>query len=248
MRKTITAIIFLIIIFVVNLIFYYLSDDYKFFLRKIKNTNDVVYLEEKVINDDEINNIDLENKKEEEKILEWAEVVELSKKNEKIFELKDNDSKVALKDEVVLWDNYMEINKLFSLYSLNKLEINSNLFDITDEYPDNYFEYYSKDLTLYFFPTKTYDEILDIFSVLDDELPFTLKEVNNFWDNSFYINLNENIKDRFVRLVISNKWVVFWLKIKKTEYNLVKDKLNSLRIIPEEKVIVENESLQIEKE
>jgi len=74
----------------------------------------------------------------------------------------------------------MEINKLFSLYSLNKLEINSNLFDITDEYPDNYFEYYSKDLTLYFFPTKTYDEILDIFSVLDDELPFTLKEVNNF--------------------------------------------------------------------
>jgi len=70
MRKTITAIIFLIIIFVVNLIFYYLSDDYKFFLRKIKNTNDVVYLEEKVINDDEINNIDLENKKEEEKILE----------------------------------------------------------------------------------------------------------------------------------------------------------------------------------
>jgi len=80
--------------------------------------------------------------------------------------------------------------------------MNSNLFDLTDEYPDNYFEYYSKDLVLYFFPTKTYNELVDIFSVLDDELPFTLNKLNNFWDSSFYINLDENIKDRFVRLVI----------------------------------------------
>jgi hypothetical protein len=60
------------------------------------------------------------------------------------------------------------------------LEINSNLFDLTDEYPDNYFEYYSKDLTLYIFPTKTYTDLYDIFSVLSNELPFSLKEVNNF--------------------------------------------------------------------
>jgi hypothetical protein len=58
--------------------------------------------------------------------------------------------------------------------------MNSSIFDITDEYPDNYFEYYSKDLVLYIFPTKTYSEIHDIFSVLDDELPFILNETNSF--------------------------------------------------------------------
>jgi len=248
MRKIIWTVIFLIIIFIVNLIFYYLSPDYKFFLKKIKNTDNVVYLEEKVINDDKIDELELINNKEEKKILSWAEVVELSKKNEKIFELKDNDWKVTLKEEVVLWNNYQKIIKLFSLYDLNKLEMNSNLFDLTDEYPDNYFEYYSKDLVLYFFPTKTYNELVDIFSVLDDELPFTLNKLNNFWDSSFYINLDENIKDRFVRLVISNNWVVFWLKIKKTEYNLVRDKLNSLKIILEDSEILEDEPLKNEKE
>jgi hypothetical protein len=60
------------------------------------------------------------------------------------------------------------------------LELNSNLFDITDEYPDNYFEYYSKDLTLYLFPTKTYKEVYDIFSILKDELPYNINEINNF--------------------------------------------------------------------
>jgi hypothetical protein len=69
---------------------------------------------------------------------------------------------------------------LFSIYKLNKLEINSNLFDLTDEYPDNYFEYYSKDLTLYIFPTKKYTELKDIFTVLSSELPITINEVNNF--------------------------------------------------------------------
>jgi len=81
MRKIIWTVIFLIIIFIVNLIFYYLSPDYKFFLKKIKNTDNVVYLEEKVINDDKIDELELINNKEEKKILSWAEVVELSKKS-----------------------------------------------------------------------------------------------------------------------------------------------------------------------
>jgi hypothetical protein len=61
---------------------------------------------------------------------------------------------------------------------------------------------------------------------LTKELPIKIKEVNNYWDKSFYINLNNDIEDRFVRLVVANKWVVFWLKVKKTEYDLVKEKLN----------------------
>lgn len=220
MRKIIGFIIFLIIIFVVNLVFYFLSDDYRFFLKKIKDTDQVVYLEEKII-DDTV----------EQNTLEWAEIAKISDKNEEIFELKDDTWKRVLKSEIILWKNYQKIIDLFSIYDLKILEMNSSIFDITDEYPDNYFEYYSKDLVLYIFPTKTYSGIYDIFSVLDDELPFTINETNSFWDKSFFINLNDDINDRFVRLIISNEWVLFWLKIKRTEYNLVKDKLNSLKII-----------------
>lgn len=219
MRKIIWFIVFLIIIFIVNLFFYFLSEDYRFFLKKIKDTDAIIYLEEKEISD-----------KIEKEVIEWWQVIKSSRKNETIFKIKEDTEKIELKEEVSFWKNYKEVINLFTLYDLKKLEVNSNLFDLTDEYPDNYFEYYSKDLVLYLFPTKSYNQIFDIFSVLENELPFSLHEANNMWSASFYINLNEDIKDRFVRIVISNKWATFWLKIKKTEYDLVKEKLNLLKI------------------
>ncbi len=219
MKKLIIITIFLISIFIVNLTFYFLSEDYRFFLKKIKNKDEVVYLEEKKY-DDTL----------EQEILEEAEVAYTDKENEEIFEIEEELWVAELKKEVSLWKNYTNILDLFSIYNLNKLEMNSNLFDLTDEYPDNYFEYYSKDLVLYLFPTKTYREVYDIFTVLSAELPYKINEVNNFGENSFYINLEKTIEDKFIRLVVSHNWVVFWLKIKKTEYALVKDKLNSLSI------------------
>lgn len=225
MRKLIYIIIFLIVIFIVNLIFYSVSEDYRFFLKKMKDSEQVVYLEEKKY-DDIIKVDEIDETEEEEDI----EKVHVSNKNEAIFVKKEE---VELRNEVSLWKSYIEVLDLFSVYKLIKLDVNSHLFDLTDEYPDNYFEYYSKDLTVYLFPTKTYSEVYDIFSVLSDELPYTINEVNNFWDNSFYINLNDDIADKFVRIIIWNKWIVFGLKIKKTEYSLVKEKLNSLKILPE---------------
>ena len=218
MRRLIIFLIFLIIIFVVNLIFYFLSDDYRFFLKKIKDREEIIYLDEQMFDDSW-----------EKEILQDAELAKVNNINDEIFEKKDDSWLIELKSEITLWKNYKDIINIFSIYKLDKLEMNTNLFDITDEYPDNYFEYYSKDLTLYLFPTKTYSDLYDIFSVLSDELPFTINEVNNFGDNSFYVNLNDDIEDRFIRVVISNKGVVFWLKIKKSEYNLVKEKLNSLK-------------------
>ena len=219
MRRLIIFLIFLIIIFVVNLIFYFLSDDYRFFLKKIKDREEIIYLDEQMFDDSW-----------EKEILQDAELAKVNNINDEIFEKKDDSWLIELKSEITLWKNYKDIINIFSIYKLDKLEMNTNLFDITDEYPDNYFEYYSKDLTLYLFPTKTYSDLYDIFSVLSGELPFTMNEVNNFWDNSFFINLNNDIEDRFIRVVISNKGVVFWLKIKKSEYNLVKEKLDSLKI------------------
>lgn len=232
MRKLIIIIIFLITIFTVNLIFYFLSEDYRFFLKKIKNWDNVVYLEEKKYNDSL-----------EKEILQKAQVAYTSKENEEIFELEEELWVAELKNEIILWKNYTDIIDIFSIYKLEKLELNSNLFDITDEYPDNYFEYYSKDLTLYLFPTKTYKEVYDIFSILKDELPYNINEINNFWDNSFYINLDKDIEDNFIRLLISKKWIVFWLKIRKTEYGLVKEKLswiNETKQIEEKKEELKN--------
>ena len=217
MRNTILFIIFLIITFVINIIFYFVSSDYRYFLKDLKNWNNST---QEIIEEDNTTDLESDNS---------IEVIKTSDKNEEVFD--DNKEKIVeLKKEVSLWKNYKDIISLFSnLYDLKELELNTNLFDITDEYPDNFIEYYSKDMTLYLFPTKSYSQIKDIFTVLEGELPFKINETNNFWDNSFYINMNEDIDDNFIRMIVSNKWISFWLKIKKTEYNLVKEKLNTLR-------------------
>lgn len=212
MRNIIKILFFIILIFFINLFFYYTSSDYRFFLKKIKDKDQVVYLEEKVVDD----SFSLPENIQQDDVV----VIE----NKPIEENKD----IQIEREVVLWKNYQEIKSLFENYDLRYIEIHSNLFDITDEYPDDYYEYYSNALTLYFFPTKNYSQVLDIFNVLEYDLPFEVNQVNNFWENSFYINLKEDIDDSYVRLVISYKGVVFWLKIKKDTYNDIKAKLLSL--------------------
>ena len=51
MRKFSTFILFLISVFILNIVFYFLSDDYRFFLKKLKNGNEVVYENEAQIDD-----------------------------------------------------------------------------------------------------------------------------------------------------------------------------------------------------
>lgn len=218
MRKVIVFIIFLIILFIVNIWFYFLSEDYRVFLKGLKDNGNTVDLQEKSFSDS----------LDKEKIFD-KKVVGVSNKDDTKIVKKEASWAVEPKNEIALWKNYLDIIALFSSYWISQLHVNSNLFDITDEYPDNYLEYYSENLTLYLFPTKKYTDVYDIFKVLSSELPFTMKEVNNYWEKSLYLNLNNDIEDRFIRMIISYKWIVFWLKIKKTEYDLVKQKLNSLK-------------------
>ena len=104
----------------------------------------------------------------------------------------------------------------------------TSLFDITTEYPDEYREYYNKHISLYMFSTKTYSEVYNIFDVLTYELPYSLNETNNFWDSSFYINLEGVYADDKVRIVFEYQNKVFWLKITKDNYNTVKQILEQL--------------------
>ncbi len=245
MRNTILFIIFLIFSFLINVIFYYISADYRFFLKNLKKNELTIEEQSDFLNDDfsytdkqkvetaqENKDIVWQDLQESEiqdmKLDENIEIVKTSDENNLVFS-DEKDNKVKIKSNVSLWKNYKEILDIFYDYDLQALELNTNLFDITNEYPDNYLEYYSKELTLYFFPTKTYKEVYDIFSVLEFELPFKMNAANTFWEESFFVNLNQDISDNFVRVVISHKWVVFWLKIKKNEYNLIKEKLNTLR-------------------
>ena len=216
--KILTKIIFfLLIIFILNIIFYYISDDYKSFLEDIKYS---------WTNNNVENNIDLNNDNliKDEKIQENTGLV--NSNNEKIEQIKISDIDIVQK--TVLWKNYINIlNKFEKIFDLDKIEVNTKLFEITDEYPDYYYEYYSSDLTIYFFTTKQYSEIYDIFNYLQNDLPFTINEVNNFWEKSFYINLNKEINDNYIRFVITQNWISFWLKIKSTQYETVKDILTN---------------------
>lgn len=232
MRNAILFIIFLIFSFLINVVFYYISEDYRNFLKDFKNDKYSYNSKESLDNnfyDSEWNDESSNNTNNDNILLEDnLEVVKTNNENNIIFNKLDN-NKTQIKNNINLWKNYTDILDLFSDYDLQELELNTNLFDITDEYPDNYLEYYSKEFTLYFFPTKNYKEVYDIFSVLEFELPFKINKSNNFWEESFFINLNQDINDNFVRVVIANKWIVFWLKIKKSEYINIKEKLNILR-------------------
>ncbi len=214
MRRIIVFLVFLVFLFLVNVIFYFVSDDYKFFLKKIKNNDEIVYIDDTEIHDSIRNQFQDLNIA----IVEYDSVNEM-KEEEEITTF------VTKKPEKILWKNYQKILDIFSKYSLKPIELTNNLFDLTWEYPDSYYEYYSKNLTLYFFDTKKYNEVYDVFDILTYDSPFTVNKIDNFWNSSFYINLNDDIQDNYVRLVINYKWVVFGLKIKKYEYNTIKEHL-----------------------
>lgn len=220
MKNIILFILFIVGIFILNISFYYSSENYRDFLKRVKNESkkqeNTLSEEDLIKSNSSYFSWKIEEKKEKED----------SDKNEKI---KTNENKnTDLKQEVKLWKWYQSILEMFWEYNLSLLEVNANLFDLTNEYPDSYYEFYSPKITLYFFTSKTYEQVYDIFNVLQTELPFKINKTNNFWNNSFYINFNNDINDSFIRMVIENNWIVFWLKVEKKEYDNIKQRLQNL--------------------
>lgn len=220
MKNIILFILFIVGIFILNISFYYSSENYRDFLKRVKNESkkqeNTLSEEDLIKSNSSYFSWKIEEKKEKED----------SDKNDKI---KTNENKnTDLKQEVKLWKWYQSILEMFWEYNLSLLEVNANLFDLTNEYPDSYYEFYSPKITLYFFTSKTYEQVYDIFNVLQTELPFKINKTNNFWNNSFYINFNNDINDSFIRMVIENNWIVFWLKVEKKEYDNIKQRLQNL--------------------
>lgn len=215
MKNIILIILFLVGIFILNITFYYTSSDYQNFIKRVKKETSV-NTQTWTIENFSWNNNNREN------YFSWT----IEPKEEK--NISQNEVQVE-KEEVKLWKSYQEILDLFKDYDLKKVDVSVNLFDLTNEYPDAYYEFYSPKLTVYFFTSKNYSDLYDIFKVLELELPFKLNASNSFWERSFFINFNSDVNDSFVRLVIVNNWIVFWLKVDKNEYENIKQKLQNFK-------------------
>ena len=231
-----TKILFFVLwVFCINMFFYFASSDYRHVLRVLKQdfveteanispefdalleNAHIVYTSPTSLQE----SLPLDSFPSDFLLEEWEEEAENGENMRDTWE-------VIGRKEIVLWRKYQDIIWVFSsYYDLQKIEFNSSLFELTTEYPDYFYEYYHRDVTLYLFPTRTYEQIFYIFEYLSMSLPFSLNEVNNFWTASFYINMEEDVDDGFVRVVVSLDGITFWLKIKKDEYNRVKEILLS---------------------
>jgi len=210
MRKLVLTAFFLLVLFGLNLIFYGFNEDYRFFVKKLKYSWEVVEINDaKTISD-----------------TDNFEDSEIATVKPEVITVPDTPETQLL----TLWDNEKKILSKFFSYELERVLIYQSLFDLTSEYPDDYFEYIGidGDIVLYMFPTREYDQILEVFDVISYDLPFEINAVNNFWEASFYINVDEEFSDDFVRLVIKSVNGVFWLKIKKDLYNDTKEILKNI--------------------
>jgi len=221
MNKALLLISGILILFLLNITLYATSENYRFFVKKIKNPEDIVYNDNASITDlpvpKKIDSTVVDSLKQQglaiTSPLSWVDQEEVKVNREAT-------------NDIILGQKYQDILSIFDSYNLWKLELRSDLFGITDEYPDPYHEYYSKEFTLYFFPSKSYSEVRDIFTV-QKQLPIELNELNNFATQSFFINTIP-VDTKNVRLVIDYENIVFWLKIKKDEYNEIKALLETL--------------------
>ncbi len=230
MRYIISLLLFLILLLWANIFAYIVSEDYRFFVKKIKYKQEIVYENNGNIDDSERIIIVEENNNT---ITDFSpdSIATTSTEGFTFLDVLSGESLEKKEDKALrdlTRDEISFIAEFEKKFVLEKRQSFSSLFDITTEYPDDYHEYANKHISIYVFPTKNYDEIYNIFDVLRYEVPYTLNETNNFWDKSFYINLDEVYRDGIVRIVLESQNTVFWLKIKKDNYNTVKKILEEL--------------------
>ena len=228
MRGLIWLLVVLMLLIIGNIIAYSASEEYRFFLKKLKYPEELVYEDTGLIDDSE-------------RLLGWdssswwsqrAVDVEPSSTEWMTFLDALSGKQIIRKDEKALPDTTASEEyflSLFSTFNPGKLETYSNVFGVTTEYPDPFHEWYSAGVSIYAFSTKSYDEVRNIFQAISFDASFELNEVDNFWERSLYINLDEAISDNHVRIVLEYENRAFWLKIRKDRYNEVKEILNALR-------------------
>lgn len=228
MRGAILLLVALMLALLGNIIAYSVSEDYRFFVKKIKYKQEVVYETIGTIDDSQRiilveNDIDEPSNNTGNVIIsgEWFTFLDALGIKERKWEEDENLPDLTMTEQEIL-------EKLQEKFVLWESISPTSLFDITTEYPDKYHEYSNKHVSLYIFSTKSYQQVYNIFDVLTYELPYTLNQTNNFGEKSFYINLEGVYADEKVRIVFQYQNKTFWLKIKKDSYNIVKQILDEL--------------------
>lgn len=225
MRAFTYILLFLTIIFCVNVFSFVFIDDYRFLLRKIKYPEMTVY----------VNPIDITDNY-------WVvEIKDSNKKDILISEIKINNDLEDKKDvsqEVKspekidrdlieshkLSEEERKVLDLFKSYSLTESELPNNLFWLVFDYSNKFWKYYSNDLEIYFFWKIRYDELKKLFTSRSQELQIEVNEVNNFWDRSFYVNWDPFL----IKIIFEKNWYTYSFEILKSEYENIKKILNSL--------------------
>lgn len=197
--------------FIFNIWLYYTSENYRIFLQNIKQENviekvndDYKPLEEKLT---------ISEKLFEENL--WKSILQSEVKKIKV----DNNNV----EDIILTNYFKKFLKNFEKYNLVNLKSNYSLMGVTTEYPDDYFHYYSPELSIFLFTTKTYNEVKEIFEIESDWNFFSINEVNNFWEKSFFINLWKDFDDWFIRFIFLKEDNIIWIKVLETEYNNIKN-------------------------
>lgn len=210
-----------------NIAAYVVSEDYRFFLKKIKYQSDVVYQEQEIDDTQRliiIDNPDTSDTENTQIIVEsqWVTFLDALSWNIEPSQWETLPN-VTIEELEVL-------NILSEIFVLREEEGDWELlFWITQEYPDAYRQYSNAHMSLYMFSSKRYSAVKNIFEVLSFELPIELNEVNNIWDASFFINMQDGFDDELVRIVFEYQNYAFWLKIKKDNYNRTKNALEQLQ-------------------
>ena len=211
MRKWVIILFSLLVLFGLNLIMYWFNEDYRFFVKKLKYSGEWTQITDQQLEVNYYNDLP-----------EEIAIVDPEPEEVKID--------IPEKKELELWEAEKRILSKFFSYDLERILVKQSLFDLTSEYPDDYFEYLGLDgdMILYLFWSREYESIREIFEVISYDMPYTLNEVNNFWEASFFINVDEEFNDDFIRFIIKSTNGVFWLKIKKDLYNDTKEILKNI--------------------
>ncbi len=219
MRNTIIFLLWLMFLLFCNIFAYIVSEDYRFFLKKIKYQEEIVYDAGLEVNDN--NKVKIIDSSKEQ-VLNNNEIQSTGTGFNFLSEL-SGVWKILEPELPALTDTQTSFLQSFQSFDLKELDTNAALFDVTTEYPDPYYTFYAPELTLYIFPTKNYNQIKKIFEVQTFELPYTLNEANALVSPSFFINLDTSVDDGDVRIVGEYENIAFWLKIRKDSYNTVKE-------------------------
>ncbi len=244
MKKVVYTILLISLVFLWNIGLYFYSDAYSIFLKQMKYWEDVPQDYTSLITDDYLlknfswwdascscentwtKNISSEKTLDdvgEKTSVASGNIVNTPKQTTQETEF-EKQQKALKKQEVV--NKISQILPKFSKYNLVEKPYDEyyKMFDISDEYPNEYLTYSNTDLEMYFFPESTFDSFYNIFTLLSNDVmvrDFELNKVDSFWKKAFFINLVP--QDDMVRLVIDNGNILFWLKMKKSYYNDIKN-------------------------